>query len=118
MRARARLRRSSRSEAPDGKTVADQALAYAEAFLTRWQGDPLITPAVGAALAVPVRPRDAANRARRWPTATRRRCSSTSSESPYEQKIVSERYGKTSTELLRDARAAAQGRSSATTASG
>ncbi len=31
--------------APDNKTPAD-ALAYTEAFLTRWKGDPLITPAV------------------------------------------------------------------------
>ena len=88
-------------EAPDGKTVADQARA-AEAFLTRWQGDPLITPAVGPHSPYLCGP-DTLRIARELADRHKAPVLIHLSESPFEQKIVAERYHKTSTELLRDA---------------
>ncbi len=88
-------------EAPDGKTVADQARA-AEAFLTRWQGDPLITPAVGPHSPYLCGP-DTLRIARELADRHKAPVLIHLSESPFEQKIVAERYHQTSTELLRDA---------------
>lgn len=88
-------------DAPDGKTIADQA-RVAEAFLTRWAADPMITAAVGPHSPYLCGPetlriaRDLADK-HKAPILIHL------SESPYEQKVVSEKYGKTSTEVLRDA---------------
>src|SRR6185503_7013933 len=56
--------------APDNKTVAD-ALAYADRFLKRWAGDPLVVPAVAPHSTYLV-DRTACGRRARWPSATAR----------------------------------------------
>lgn len=88
-------------EAPDGKTVADQARATG-GFLKRWKGDPLVTPAVGPHSPYLCGP-ETLRIARELADRHRSPILIHLSESPYEQRIVQERYGKTSTELLRDA---------------
>jgi 5-methylthioadenosine/S-adenosylhomocysteine deaminase len=84
--------------APDNKTIAD-ALAYAERFLKKWAGDPLVVPAVAphsTYLASPETLKAARALADRYhaPILTHL------SESPDEQKTVRERYGRTPTEQL------------------
>ncbi len=86
--------------APDNKT-RDEAVAYTERFLTRWAGDPLIVPAVAphsTYLASPETLKVVKELADRHGAPLLIHLS----ESPDEQKQVQERYGKTSTEHLRD----------------
>ncbi len=86
--------------APDNKT-RDEALAYAERFIRRWRNDPLIVPAVAphsTYIGSPetLRAADALARREGVPLLIHLQ------ESPDEQKQIRERYGKTSTEHLRD----------------
>jgi 5-methylthioadenosine/S-adenosylhomocysteine deaminase len=86
--------------APDNKTIPE-ALAYAERFLKRWQGDPLITAAVAphsTYLASPETLKSSRALADRYQAPILIHLS----ESPDEQKQIQEKYGKTSTEHLRD----------------
>jgi 5-methylthioadenosine/S-adenosylhomocysteine deaminase len=86
--------------APDAKTIPD-ALALAERFLKRWSGDPLITPAVAphsAYLCSPETLKSARALADRYGAPLLIHLS----EVQDEVKTVEERYGKTSTEHLRD----------------
>lgn len=86
--------------APDNKTPS-QALAYAQAFLERWKGDPLVVPAVAPHSTYLLSPE--------LLKATRALADRYGapilihlSESSDEQKLIRERYGKTPTEHLRD----------------
>jgi 5-methylthioadenosine/S-adenosylhomocysteine deaminase len=86
--------------APDNKTL-DAALAYAERFLKRWSNHPLVVPAVAphsAYLAAPATLTAAKALADRHGAPILIHVS----ESQDEQRQVRERYGKTSTEQLRD----------------
>lgn len=86
--------------APDNKTL-DAALAYAERFLKRWAHDPLVVPALAphsAYLAAPATLTAAKTLADRYGAPILIHVS----ESQDEQRQVRERYGKTSTEQLRD----------------
>jgi 5-methylthioadenosine/S-adenosylhomocysteine deaminase len=86
--------------APDNKT-RDEALAYSERFLTRWAGDPLVTPALAPHSTYLCSPetllavKALADR-HRAPILIHLQ------ESQDEQKQVRERYAKSSTEHLRD----------------
>jgi 5-methylthioadenosine/S-adenosylhomocysteine deaminase len=86
--------------APDSKTIPD-ALAYAERFLKRWQGDPLIVGAVAPHSTYLLAP-DALKAARALADRYGAPILIHLSESPAEQTQIKERYGKTSTEHLRD----------------
>jgi 5-methylthioadenosine/S-adenosylhomocysteine deaminase len=86
--------------APDNKTRAE-AVAYAERFIRRWKGDPLVVPAVAphsTYIGSPetLRAADALSRREGVPLLIHLQ------ESPDEQKTIQERYGKSSTEHLRD----------------
>ena len=86
--------------APDNATTKD-GLAYAERFLERFRGDPLVTAAVAphsTYLTDPATIRAARALADRYGAPLLVHLS----ESPEEQRQVSERYGKTPTEHLRD----------------
>jgi 5-methylthioadenosine/S-adenosylhomocysteine deaminase len=86
--------------APDNATTKD-GLAYAERFLERFKGDPLVTAAVAphsTYLADPETIRAARALADRYRAPLLVHLS----ESPDEQRQVRERYGKTPTEHLRD----------------
>jgi 5-methylthioadenosine/S-adenosylhomocysteine deaminase len=86
--------------APDNKTL-DAALAYAERFLKRWSNHPLVVPAVAphsAYLAAPATLTAAKALADRHGAPILIHVS----ESQDEQRQVRERFGKTSTEQLRD----------------
>jgi 5-methylthioadenosine/S-adenosylhomocysteine deaminase len=86
--------------APDNATTKD-GLAYAEKFLARFQGDPLVTAAVAphsTYLASPETIRAARALADRYGAPLLIHLS----ESSDEQRQVRERYGKTPTEHLRD----------------
>src|SRR5688572_23370337 len=86
--------------APDNKTIPD-ALVYAEAFLKRWRGHPLVVPALAphsTYLASPATLQAARKLADRYSAPILIHLS----ESPDEQKQIREKYGKTSTEHLRD----------------
>lgn len=86
--------------APDNKTL-DEALAYAERFLERWAGDPLIVAAVAphsTYLGAPPTLKAAKALADRYGAPLLIHLS----ESRDEQSQVRERYGKTPTEQLRD----------------
>ncbi|HET7293032.1 MAG TPA: amidohydrolase [Vicinamibacteria bacterium] len=86
--------------APDNKT-REEALAYADRFIARWKNDPLIVPAVAphsTYLGSPetLKAADALARRHGVPLLIHLQ------ESMDEQRQVRERYGKTSTEHLRD----------------
>ena len=86
--------------APDNKT-REEALAYADRFITRWKNDPLIVPAVAphsTYLGSPdtLKAADALARRHGVPLLIHLQ------ESMDEQKQVRERYGKSSSEHLRD----------------
>jgi 5-methylthioadenosine/S-adenosylhomocysteine deaminase len=84
--------------APDNKTIPD-ALAYAERFLKRWGGDPLVVPAVAphsTYLAAPETLKAARVLADRYRAPILIHLS----ESSDEQAQVRERYGRTPTEQL------------------
>ncbi len=86
--------------APDNKT-RDEAVAYAERFIRRWKNDPLVVPAVAphsTYIGSPdtLRVADALARREGVPLLIHLQ------ESPDEQKTIAERYGKSSTEHLRD----------------
>ncbi|HEY8147837.1 MAG TPA: amidohydrolase, partial [Vicinamibacteria bacterium] len=86
--------------APDAKTVPD-ALANAERFLKRWAGDPLIVPAVAphsAYLCSPETLKSVKALADRYQAPILIHLSEVGDE----VKTIKERYGKTSTEHLRD----------------
>jgi 5-methylthioadenosine/S-adenosylhomocysteine deaminase len=86
--------------APDARTVPE-ALALAERFLKRWAGDPLITAAVAphsAYLCTPETLKSARALADRYGAPLLIHLSEVADE----KKTVQERYGKTSTEHLRD----------------
>jgi len=86
--------------APDAKTIPD-ALALGERFLKRWAGDPLITAAVAphsTYLCSPETLKAGRALADRYGAPILIHLS----ESPAEQAQIKERYGKTSTEHLRD----------------
>ncbi len=86
--------------APDNKT-RDENVAYTERFLKRWASDPLIVPAVAphsTYLASPETLKVVKELADRHGAPILIHLS----ESPDEQKQIQERYGKTSTEHLRD----------------
>lgn len=86
--------------APDFKTVPEQ-VRGAEAFLAKWAKDPMVTPAVGAHstyLCGPETLRLAKDLADKFRSPVLIHLQ----ESPYEQKVIQERYGKSSTEILRD----------------
>ena len=86
--------------APDNKTVAD-ALAYADRFLKRWAGDPLVVPAVAPHSTYLVDP-DSLRASRALADRYGAPILIHLSESADEQKTVQERYKKTPTEHLRD----------------
>jgi 5-methylthioadenosine/S-adenosylhomocysteine deaminase len=86
--------------APDNKTVAD-ALAYADRFLKRWAGDPLVTPAVATHsvyLCSPETLRAARALADRYAVPLLIHLSETRDE----QEIARTRFQRTPTEQLRD----------------
>ena len=86
--------------APDAKTIPE-ALANADRFLKRWAGDPLVTAAVAphsAYLCSPETLRAGRALADRYGAPILVHLS----EAQFEQKQIQERYGKTSTEHLRD----------------
>jgi 5-methylthioadenosine/S-adenosylhomocysteine deaminase len=86
--------------APDNKT-REEAVAYAERFVRRWMRDPLVVPAVAphsTYIGSPETLRAAAALARREGVPLLIHLQ----ESADEQRQVQERYGKTSTEHLRD----------------
>ena len=86
--------------APDAKTIPD-ALANADRFLKRWTGDPLIVPAVAphsAYLCSPETLKSAKALADRYQAPILIHLSEVGDE----VKTIRERYGKTSTEHLRD----------------
>ncbi len=86
--------------APDNKTIPE-ALAYTERFLQRWKGDPLVTAAVAphsTYLASPETLKASRALADKYGAPLLIHLS----ESPDEQKQIREKYGKTSTEHLRD----------------
>lgn len=86
--------------APDNKT-REEALAYADRFIARWKDDPLIVPAVAphsTYLGSPETLKAADALARRYGVPLLIHLQ----ESMDEQKQVRERYGKSSTEHLRD----------------
>ena len=86
--------------APDNKTIADTA-AYTERFLKRWAGDPLVTAAVAPHSTYLCSP-DTLKVSREVADRYRAPLLIHLSESPVEQAQIKERYGKTSTEHLRD----------------
>jgi 5-methylthioadenosine/S-adenosylhomocysteine deaminase len=86
--------------APDNKTMPD-ALAYAERFLKRWQGDPIVHAAVAPHSTYLASP-DTLKAARALADKYQAPILLHLSESPDEQKQIREKYGKTSTEHLRD----------------
>jgi len=86
--------------APDNKTVAD-ALAYADRFLKRWAGDPLVVAAVAPHSTYLVDP-DSLRASRALADRYGAPILIHLSESADEQKTVQERYKKTPTEHLRD----------------
>jgi 5-methylthioadenosine/S-adenosylhomocysteine deaminase len=86
--------------APDNATTKDT-LAYAERFLTRWKGDPLVTAAVAPHSPYLTRPEDI-QAARALADRYGAPLLIHLSESPDEQRQVRDRYGKTPTEHLRD----------------
>jgi 5-methylthioadenosine/S-adenosylhomocysteine deaminase len=86
--------------APDNKT-REEALAYAERFIRRWKGDPLVVPALAphsTYIGSPetLRAADALSRREGVPLLIHLQ------ESPDEQRTIRERYAKSSTEHLRD----------------
>src|SRR6185436_1198219 len=86
--------------APDNKTLGD-ALAYADRFLARWAGDPLVVAAVAphsTYLGAPATLKAARALADKYGAPLLIHLS----ESNDEQAQVKERYGKTPTEQLRD----------------
>jgi 5-methylthioadenosine/S-adenosylhomocysteine deaminase len=86
--------------APDARTIPD-ALARADAFLKRWSGDPLVVPAVAphsVYLCSPETLKSARSLADRYQAPILIHLS----EAQDEVKTIKERYGKTSTEHLRD----------------
>jgi 5-methylthioadenosine/S-adenosylhomocysteine deaminase len=86
--------------APDAKTVPD-ALANAERFLKRWAGDPLVVPAVAphsAYLCSPETLKSVKALADRYQAPILIHLSEVGDE----VKTIKERYGKTTTEHLRD----------------
>ncbi|PYQ52866.1 MAG: amidohydrolase [Acidobacteria bacterium] len=85
---------------PDNKSIPD-ALAYTERFLKRWAGDPLVTAAVAPHSTYLCSP-DTLKAARALADRYRAPLLIHLSESPVEQTQIKERYGKTSTEHLRD----------------
>ncbi len=86
--------------APDNKT-REEDLAYTERFLTRWDGDPLVTPAVAPHSTYLCSP-DTLRAVKALADRHHAPILIHLQESPDEQKQVQERYGKTSTEHLRD----------------
>jgi 5-methylthioadenosine/S-adenosylhomocysteine deaminase len=86
--------------APDAKTIPE-ALALAGRFLERWSGDPLIVPAVAPHSAYLCSP-ETLKSARALADRYRAPLLIHLSEVMDEQKTIKERYGKTSTEHLRD----------------
>jgi 5-methylthioadenosine/S-adenosylhomocysteine deaminase len=86
--------------APDAKTVPE-ALARAERFLERWAGDPLIVPAVAPHSAYLCSP-ETLKSVRALADRYRAPILIHLSEVADEVKTIKERYGKTSTEHLRD----------------
>jgi 5-methylthioadenosine/S-adenosylhomocysteine deaminase len=86
--------------APDNKTIPD-ALAYAERFLKRWQGDPIVHAAVAPHSTYLASP-DTLKASRALADKYQAPILLHLSESPDEQKQIQEKYGKTSTEHLRD----------------
>jgi 5-methylthioadenosine/S-adenosylhomocysteine deaminase len=88
------------ASAPDSKTIPD-ALAYAERFLKRWAGDPLITPALAphsVFLCSPETLKAARALADRYAAPLLIHLSETRDE----QEIARSRFNKTPTEHLRD----------------
>jgi 5-methylthioadenosine/S-adenosylhomocysteine deaminase len=85
---------------PDNKTIADTA-AYTERFLKRWAGDPVITAAVAPHSTYLCSP-DTLKTTRALADRYGAPLLIHLSESPDEQTQIKERYGKTSTEHLRD----------------
>jgi len=86
--------------APDNKTIAETA-AYTERFLERWAGDPLVTAAVAPHSTYLCSP-ETLKSARALADRYRAPILIHLSESPAEQEQIKQRYGKTSTEHLRD----------------
>jgi len=86
--------------APDAKTIPE-ALARAERFLTRWKDDPLVVPAVAPHSAYLCSP-ETLKSARALADRFRAPILIHLSEVGDEVKTIEERYGKTSTEHLRD----------------
>ncbi|HUG53016.1 MAG TPA: amidohydrolase [Vicinamibacteria bacterium] len=86
--------------APDSKTVAD-ALAHAERFLQRWKGDPLVTAAVAPHSTYLCSP-ETLKAARKLADEYGAPLLIHLSEVADEQKTIQQRYGKSSTEHLRD----------------
>ena len=84
--------------APDNKTIAD-ALAYAERFLTRWTGDPLVVPAVAPHSTYLASP-ETLKAARALADRHHAPILVHVSESADEQAQVRQRYGRTPTEQL------------------
>ena len=86
--------------APDNKTIAD-ALAYAERFLTRWTGDPLVVPAVAPHSTYLASP-ETLKAARALADRHHAPILVHVSESADEQAQVRQRYGRTPTEQLQE----------------
>jgi 5-methylthioadenosine/S-adenosylhomocysteine deaminase len=86
--------------APDARTIPD-ALARADRFLKRWTGDPLVVPAVAPHSAYLCSP-ETLKQARALADRYRAPLLIHISEVADEVKTIKERYGKTSTEHLRD----------------
>jgi 5-methylthioadenosine/S-adenosylhomocysteine deaminase len=86
--------------APDHPTTKDT-LAYAETFLARWKGDPLVVAAVAPHSTYRANP-ETSQAARALADRYGAPLLIHLSESPDEQRQVEERYGKTPTEHLRD----------------
>ncbi len=86
--------------APDNKT-REEALAYAERYIKKWKGDPLVTPAVAphsTYIGSPETLKAVDELSRRYDVPLLIHLQ----ESPDEQRTILERYHKSSTEHLRD----------------
>lgn len=75
-----------------GTKNADEGLAAAEAFIRKWQGDPLITPAVGPHAPYSVSPENLV-RAKALADRYHAPLSIHAAESPSEMRTIRERYG-------------------------
>jgi 5-methylthioadenosine/S-adenosylhomocysteine deaminase len=84
---------------PDNKSPED--LSYAEAFLKRWRGDPLVVAALAPHSAYLCKP-EVLKAVRKLADRYDAPILIHLSESPDEQRQIRERYGKTPTEHLRD----------------